>query len=74
VPCCLGAEAASTTLPTAPGTCYGLADVGDAILTLSIMWAGDLSVPSFAPRLRFRLDRVGKVLTGRCTDKVSSVD
>jgi hypothetical protein len=30
----------------------GLADVGEAILTLSIRWAGDLSVPPFAPRLR----------------------
>ena len=52
MPCCLGAEAASTTLPTALGTFYGLADVGDAILTLSIMRAGDLSVPPYAPHLR----------------------
>jgi hypothetical protein len=40
--------------PPAPGTFYGLADVGDAILTLSIM----MGWRSFGPAFRAALARV----------------
>jgi hypothetical protein len=51
----------------------GLADVVDAIPTLSIMMGWRSFGPAFRAALARRLDRVGKVLTGMCTDKAEVV-